>query len=154
MTLLHHLIDQRTADLPAVMFEITETATMENLDRTLKAMRSWRERGIDFSIDDFGTGYSSLSRLKQLPLKELKIDRSFIMDLPGDQNDAVITQAILAMAKTLSLNVVAEGVETLEQSDFLQTHGCTMMQGYYYARPMPIQELYALLTEQADSLVR
>ncbi len=154
MTLLHHLIDQRRTDLPAVMFEITETATMENLDRTLRAMQSWRERGIDFSIDDFGTGYSSLSRLKQLPLKELKIDRSFIMDLPGDQNDAVITQAILAMAKTLSLNVVAEGVETLEQSDFLQTHGCTIMQGYYYARPMPIQELCALLTEPADSPVR
>lgn len=154
MTLLHHLIDQRSNDLPRVMFEITETATMENLDRSLSAMQTWRQRGVEFSIDDFGTGYSSLSRLKQLPLKELKIDRSFIMDLPDDQNDAVITQAILAMAKTLSLSVVAEGVETLEQSDFLRAHGCTIMQGYYYAKPMPIQELSALLTRKANSTVR
>ncbi|MEX2319837.1 MAG: GGDEF and EAL domain-containing protein [Saccharospirillum sp.] len=154
MTLLHHLIDQRSNTLPKVMFEITETATMENLDRTLSAMQSWRQRGVDFSIDDFGTGYSSLSRLKLLPLKELKIDRSFIMDLPGDQNDAVITQAILAMAKTLSLNVVAEGVETREQSDFLRAHGCNIMQGYYYAKPMPIQELNVLLTQAANTPVR
>lgn len=154
MTLLHHLIDQRSSDVPRVMFEITETATMENLDRSLSAMQTWRQRGVEFSIDDFGTGYSSLSRLKQLPLKELKIDRSFIMDLPDDQNDAVITQAILAMAKTLSLSVVAEGVETLEQSDFLRAHGCTIMQGYYYAKPMPIQELSALLTRKANSTVR
>ncbi|WP_028670750.1 putative bifunctional diguanylate cyclase/phosphodiesterase [Saccharospirillum impatiens] len=154
MSLLHHLIDQRADNLPAVMFEITETATMENLDRTLSAMQEWQLKGIDFSIDDFGTGYSSLSRLKQLPLKELKIDRSFIMDLPADQNDAVITQAILAMAKTLSLNVVAEGVETLEQSDFLQTHGCTIMQGYYYARPMPIEALTARLTEPVNEPTR
>lgn len=154
MSLLHHVIDQRSIAVPTVMFEITETATMENLDRTLNAMQGWRQRGIEFSIDDFGTGYSSLSRLKQLPLKELKIDRSFIMDLPNDQNDAVITQAILAMAKTLSLSVVAEGVETLEQSDFLRANGCTIMQGYYYARPMPIQELGLLLTEAVNSPVR
>src|SRR5690606_22871095 len=103
-----------------IVWEITETATMENLDTTMTIMQSTRYKNMDFSIDDFGTGYSSLSRLKQMPISELKIDRSFINDIPQDANDAVIVKTILAMAKTLSLNVVAEGVETKQQADFLK----------------------------------
>ncbi len=130
---------------PRVMWEITETATMENLDASLEAMNTWCGEGVEFSIDDFGTGYSSLARLKQMPLKELKIDRSFIRDIPEDANDAVITQAILAMAQTLSLQVVAEGVETEAQAEFLNRYGCPVLQGYLYARPMPVAELATLL---------
>ncbi|MHA7878564.1 MAG: putative bifunctional diguanylate cyclase/phosphodiesterase [Saccharospirillum sp.] len=145
MQQLQHLLRACTDPHPEILLEITETKTMENLDTTLNAMHLWHDQGVSFSIDDFGTGYSSLSMLKRLPLRELKIDREFIRDLPEDSNDAVITQTILAMARTLSLEVVAEGVETEAQADFLQRHGCDVMQGYYYARPMPIDELDALL---------
>ena len=93
--------------------------------------------GIRFSIDDFGTGYSSLSYLKRLPLFELKIDKSFIQDTPADPDDTAIVQAILSMAKHLQLHVVAEGIETRQQADFLTAAGCDSMQGYLFARPMP-----------------
>lgn len=132
---------------PHIVMEITETAAMENLSDTLGAMEAWQSRGVTFSIDDFGTGYSSLARLKQLPLAELKIDRSFIKDIPGDSNDVVLTRAILAMAQTLSLSVVAEGVETEEQAKFLQSHGCDVLQGYWLGRPVPIEQLHAVLAE-------
>lgn len=141
MQRLQQLLQTQAGPRPEILLEITETKTMENLDTTLAAMHLWHEQGVAFSIDDFGTGYSSLSMLKRLPLVELKIDREFIRELPADANDAVITQTILAMAKTLSLEVVAEGVETQEQSDFLYQHGCDVMQGYFYARPMPMAEL-------------
>ncbi len=141
-------IQEQGSDCPRIMMEITETAAMEDLDATLAAMQRWRGRGIEFSIDDFGTGYSSLSRLKQMPISELKIDRSFIQNTPDDQNDVVITKAILAMAQTLSLNVVAEGVETQRQVDFLSDLGCTALQGYFLARPMAVAELRALLLPQ------
>lgn len=144
------LIKLQPKDRPELLLEITETATMENLTSTLASMQSWREEGVSFSIDDFGTGYSSLAMLKRLPLLELKIDRSFIKDLPEDRNDAVITQAILAMAQTLSLEVVAEGVETDEQADFLTRYGCDTMQGFHFARPMPVGKLKALLEQQGE----
>lgn len=145
MTRLVETLSPLSEQGPRVMWEITETATMENLEATLEAMTTWCAEGVEFSIDDFGTGYSSLARLKQMPLKELKIDRSFIRDIPEDNNDAVITQAILAMAQTLSLQVVAEGVETEAQADFLRRYGCPVLQGYLYARPMPVAELATLL---------
>lgn len=145
MSHLLQLTKTQPEDSPALRLEITETATMQNLDVALEAISAWRQEGIEFSIDDFGTGYSSLSILKQLPLVELKIDRSFIQDIPADHNDAVITETILAMARTLKLEVVAEGVETDAQAAFLTQHGCRIMQGYFYARPMPIAELTALL---------
>lgn len=140
MTRLFDIIDNKCETCPSIIWEITETSAMENLDATLDVMHSNRLQGVGFSIDDFGTGYSSLARLKQLPLSELKIDRSFIDELPQDMNDVVIVKAILAMAKALSLEVVAEGVETQEQADFLTQQGCTNLQGYLYARPMPVGE--------------
>lgn len=145
MSHLLQLTKIQPADSPVLRLEITETATMQDLDVALTAISAWRREGIEFSIDDFGTGYSSLSMLKQLPLVELKIDRSFIQDIPDDHNDAVITETILAMARTLKLEVVAEGVETDAQAAFLTQHGCSIMQGFYYARPMPIEELSQLL---------
>ena len=121
-----------------LLFEVTESLLIENLDETVARMLEITDLGIRFSIDDFGTGYSSLSYLKRLPLFELKIDKSFIKDTPGDRDDTAIVQSILSMAKHLRLRVVAEGVETREQADFLMATGCDVMQGYLFARPMAI----------------
>jgi EAL domain-containing protein (putative c-di-GMP-specific phosphodiesterase class I) len=101
------------------------------------------------SIDDFGTGYSSMSYLKRFPIDQLKIDRSFVNDVPGD--GSAIATAIIAMAHSLSLTVVAEGVETQAQVDFLRQAGCDIMQGFFLARPMPVAELTALLRHRKDA---
>ena len=101
--------------------------------------------GVQFSIDDFGTGYSSLSYLRRFPIDTLKIDRSFVMDLPANGDAAAVAQAIIAMARSLGLSVVAEGVETDEQRAFLHDHGCGAMQGHFFSRPLPADELSAWL---------
>jgi len=99
---------------------------------------------VSFSLDDFGTGYSSLSYLKRFPLAELKIDRSFVKDVPHDANAGAIVDAILGLARTLKLEVVAEGVETLAQRDFLVAHGCAVLQGYLLGRPVPMAQFERL----------
>ncbi len=124
-----------------LQFEITETAIMSNLGATLTAMQRLSEMGVRFSIDDFGTGYSSLNMLKRLPLHELKIDRSFISDLPDDANDAMIARTIIVMAQSLNMRLVAEGVETEAQRRFLHQNGCDEAQGYLLARPMAVEAL-------------
>ena len=121
----------------ALMLEITESLTMTDKGDTIASMERLVALGFRFSMDDFGTGYSSLSYLKRLPLYELKIDRSFVDDLPDDANDVAIVRMILAMAATLGLKVVAEGVETRAQADFLVAHGCQSLQGYLFSRPAP-----------------
>ena len=131
---------QSGADPTQLILEVTEGLLIENLDDTIARMLDIARLGIHFSIDDFGTGYSSLSYLKRLPLFELKIDKSFIQDMPFDLDDTAIVKSILSMAKHLRLRVVAEGVETRQQADFLMTAGCDVMQGYLFARPMPIVE--------------
>lgn len=128
------------ADPTHLILEITEGLLIANIEDTIARMLEIASLGIRFSIDDFGTGYSSLSYLKRLPLFELKIDKSFIQDMPRDPDDTAIVQSILSMAKHLRLRVVAEGVETSEQSDFLMTAGCDAMQGDLFAMPMPIDE--------------
>jgi EAL domain-containing protein (putative c-di-GMP-specific phosphodiesterase class I) len=108
--------------------------------------------GIRISIDDFGTGYSSLTYLKNFPIDAVKIDRSFVRDLSTDQSDAVIAAAIINMAHTLGLNVVAEGVESQYQLDFVRDRGCDEYQGYLLARPMPADEIIALIQQSQPNL--
>jgi diguanylate cyclase (GGDEF)-like protein/PAS domain S-box-containing protein len=124
----------------ALILELTEGLLIDQRDASLARMRELADLGIRFSIDDFGTGYSSLSYLTSMPLYELKIDKRFIDDTPRDARDTAIVQAILAMARHLGLRVVAEGVETQEQADFLVAHDCDGLQGYLYARPMPLDD--------------
>jgi EAL domain-containing protein (putative c-di-GMP-specific phosphodiesterase class I) len=128
-----------------MIFEVTEGLLIENMDDTIGRMHDLAALGIRLSIDDFGTGYSSLSYLKRMPLYELKIDKSFIRDTPNDANGTAIVQSILAMASHLGLSVVAEGVETREQADFLAANGAPRMQGYLFARPMPLEQMMARL---------
>ena len=123
-----------------LIFEVTEGLLIDDLEETIGRMAELAALGIRFSIDDFGTGYSSLAYLKRLPLHELKIDKSFVQDMPHDINDTAIVQLVLSMARHLGLRVVAEGVETQEQAQFLVAHGCQVLQGYLYSRPIPLEQ--------------
>ncbi|QTD34690.1 putative bifunctional diguanylate cyclase/phosphodiesterase [Pseudomonas fluorescens] len=127
--------------------EVTENALMGNIANTLVLLRQIRALGVSLSIDDFGTGYSSLAYLKRLPLNTLKVDRSFILDIPKATADMEIVQAIIVMAHTLHLQVVTEGVESLEQYEFLERSGCDFIQGYLLSRPVPLAELRPVLEE-------
>jgi diguanylate cyclase (GGDEF)-like protein/PAS domain S-box-containing protein len=142
------ILAETGAPASQLIFEVTEGLLIENLDDTIARMHELAQLGIRFSIDDFGTGYSNLAYLKRMPLYELKIDRSFIHDTPGDANGTAIVQSILAMAAHLGLRVVAEGVETRDQAAFLAAHGSPGMQGYLFARPMPLPDMLALLEAQ------
>ena len=121
---------------------------MKNMDDTISTIMDFTNMGIGISIDDFGTGYSSLSYLKKFPLESLKIDRSFVSDIPEDKDDMMITSAIISMAKSLGLKVVAEGVENRQQIAFLKEHQCDFLQGYYFSRPVPAVEFEQLLKKQ------
>lgn len=127
--------------------ELTESILLENIEEALVTLREFDALGVHISIDDFGTGYSSLAYLKKLPISELKIDRSFIRDIPNNEDDMAITTAILALAKSLSLEVVAEGVEHEEQVAFLLQQGCETAQGFLYSKPVPAAE-FAAFVEQ------
>jgi len=125
--------------------EVTEGQVMNNPETSIEKLNKINNVGIDIAIDDFGTGYSSLSYLKKLPLDKLKIDQSFIRDIPSDEDDMAITKAIIALGKSLNLKLIAEGVETVEQRDFIKENGCDYIQGYFYSRPLPPNEMEELL---------
>lgn len=125
--------------------ELTESMLLDNVDGTISTMNALKEIGIRFSLDDFGTGYSSLQYLKRLPLYQLKIDQSFVRDIAIDSSDQAIVRTIIAMAHTLNLNVIAEGVETEEQQELLLNNGCTHYQGYLFGKPAPIAQFEASL---------
>jgi diguanylate cyclase (GGDEF)-like protein/PAS domain S-box-containing protein len=126
--------------------EITESALMDDIDTSARAMRALRELGVKLAVDDFGTGYSSLAYLKQLPIDALKIDRTFIDGLPGDQHDRSITEAIITLGNSLGLTIVAEGVETVEQWIALDELGCTVGQGFLWSPPIPATSFAPLIT--------
>jgi EAL domain-containing protein (putative c-di-GMP-specific phosphodiesterase class I) len=125
--------------------EITESMVMRDLPKALEILTALKRLGVWLAIDDFGTGYSSLSSVKRFPIDVIKVDRSFIRDIPEDSDDKALTEAIIRMAKSLSLTVVAEGVETKEQVAFLQRHACDEFQGYYFSKPIPAEDFARLL---------
>jgi EAL domain-containing protein (putative c-di-GMP-specific phosphodiesterase class I) len=135
------------ADPSRLKLEITESVMVENIDETLSTMTALKAMGISLSLDDFGTGYSSLSQLKRLPLDQLKIDQSFVRDVLQGETDASIVRTIINLAQNLGLNVIAEGVETSRQREFLQRHDCHAFQGYLYSPAVPASELEAFVRE-------
>jgi len=124
---------------------------MQHTERAGKVLAAIKQLGVRIAIDDFGVGYSSLANLKRFPIDTLKVDRSFLRDIPLDTEDRAITQAIIAMGKSLNLTVVAEGVETLEQETFLREHGCDETQGFYFSRPIASDEFADLLLRNIAS---
>jgi len=128
-----------------IEFEVTEGQIMQNPEKSIKILNDINKLGISISIDDFGTGYSSLAYLKKLPINKLKIDKSFVQDLPSDLEDVAITKTIIKLCESLNLNVIAEGVETEEQKDFMLENGCKLIQGYYYSKPVSIEEITKIL---------
>lgn len=142
-------IAQSNANPHRLKLELTEGLLVSNVEDVTVKMVRLKQKGISFSLDDFGTGYSSLAYLKRLPLDQLKIDQSFIRDILQDPNDAAIAKTIIALADSLGLAVIAEGVETEAQRAFLEKHGCSAYQGYLFSRPLPIAELDLLTTPTA-----
>ncbi|HEX5804048.1 MAG TPA: EAL domain-containing protein [Azospira sp.] len=129
--------------------EVTESVAMDNPERAISQLQALRELGVELAIDDFGTGYSSLAYLKLLPIQTLKLDRAFVRDIESDENDAAISVATLALAHNLGLKVVAEGVENEAQRDFLSAHGCDILQGFLFSRPLPAAQATTFLSRHA-----
>ncbi|NMG27913.1 putative bifunctional diguanylate cyclase/phosphodiesterase [Aromatoleum evansii] len=134
------VVEQTGADPANLKLELTESMVVENIDQVVDKMARLKAMGIQFSLDDFGTGFSSLSCLRRLPLDQLKIDQSFVRDVTENANDAAIVRTIIALGQSLGLEVIAEGVETAEQRNFLAVHGCSNYQGYHFSRPVPLEE--------------
>ena len=147
------ILEEAGIDPKCLGLEITESVIMENADQVLQTLTELNEMGIQLSIDDFGTGYSSLNYLKSFTIDKLKIDRSFVQDLVMDADDAAIVTAILAMAHSLGIRVVAEGVETAQQLEFLKQHGCDEYQGFYFSKPLPAEKAIEKLHERNPLLM-
>jgi len=149
---IRDIVQDAGVDPRLLEFELTESMLMVDPEAAVKILHALKDQGMRLSVDDFGTGYSSLAYLKRFPLDALKIDRTFVRDLPDDADDAAITQAVIGLAHSLNLKVVAEGVETRAHLDALRSYGCDEIQGYYVARPLPARECAALLAK-AEPLV-
>jgi diguanylate cyclase (GGDEF)-like protein len=143
----------KEADLESrwLVLEVTESVIMQDAERVTDSLNQLKSLGLELAIDDFGTGYSSLSYLKRFPIDRLKIDQSFVRDITSDKDDAAITSAIIGLTRNLGLRTIAEGVETREQLEFLQLHGCDEAQGFLFSRPLTPDECTTLLAAQADA---
>lgn len=148
MMSIARLIEEEAVSPDCLELELTESCILENEDNAARIMHELRDSGLHHAIDDFGTGYSSLKFIKQLPISKIKIDRSFIKDIVVNEDDAAIVNAIIAMAHSLQLNVVAEGVETKDQLNYLDRLGCDEMQGYLFSIPLPPHKLEKILLEE------
>ena len=141
--LIDHQIDPHWLEI-----ELTESSLMENTSHTIASLQTLQQLGVKVSIDDFGTGYSSLAYLRRFPIDKLKIDIAFIREVTTNPQDAAIARTIIELAHSLNLQVIAEGVETPEQLDFLKKNGCDQVQGYLFSKPLPVLELEAYLRER------
>jgi diguanylate cyclase len=146
------ILRETNLDPAYLELEITESAIMETNNHAIDILSQLRQMGLSLSIDDFGTGYSSMNYLKRFPISKLKIDRSFVKDIPGDAEDGAITAAIIALSKALNIAVVAEGVETKQQADFLLNHQCHLVQGFLYSKPMPVPQADVFLSQNSFNL--
>jgi EAL domain-containing protein (putative c-di-GMP-specific phosphodiesterase class I) len=142
---VYGILIETDCDPSILELEITESTVMQNTEYVIDTFDRIKKLGVRLAIDDFGTGYSSLSILKRLPLDKIKIDQSFVRGLPDDLDDAAIANAIYAMARSLGFSVIAEGVETIAQADFLKNMACEEAQGYLYSKPVTSTEFTKLL---------
>jgi len=147
LTVFKNLMTETKCKAEWIELEITESQIMKNPEEAIKKLQALSDLGIKLAVDDFGTGYSSLAYLKKFPINKLKIDQAFVKDLPHDEEDAAITKALIALAKSLNLGIIAEGVETKEQKDFLVENDCENIQGYYYSKPTPVNEFTQILVD-------
>lgn len=152
-TVAKSIIEKTGANPGRIIIEITESMFLDGSEEAIDWLNNLKSLGVQLAIDDFGTGYSSLSYLKRFPIDKLKIDRAFIKDLPGDEDDASLVKAIIAMAHSLGLSLVAEGVETPDQLDYLRHLNCDLIQGYLFSKPLPADELPPVLN-QLESIAR
>ena len=152
LSLVRQVLDETGLEAQYLELELTESQLLDNVESVISTFQQLRELGVKLAIDDFGTGYSSLSYLKRFPVDYVKIDQTFIRDLTPGSEDAAITRAIIAMAHSLELKVVAEGVETQAQMDFLKSQRCDEIQGYLISKPVPVEQFAQLLREQAEKL--
>ena len=151
ITIVQNVLEETGLAAEFLNLEITENMVIGNVDTAIDIMNRITETGIRISIDDFGTGYSSLNYLKRFPVSELKIDRSFVLDIPENPDDVAITKAIISLAHSLNLKVVAEGVETREQLEFMQRYCCEELQGYYFSKPVPGEDFLNYLKHEDEA---
>ncbi|OSN86365.1 Phytochrome-like protein cph2 [Pseudomonas syringae pv. actinidiae] len=144
-----HILEQTGLSPACLELELTESILMREVNEAMQILDGLKNLGLSIAVDDFGTGYSSLNYLKQFPIDVLKIDRTFVDGLPSGEQDAQIARAIIAMAHSLNLSVIAEGVETHEQLEFLREHGCDEVQGFLFGRPMPPSQFEAQFSNDA-----
>ncbi|HDY86202.1 MAG TPA: EAL domain-containing protein, partial [Methylophaga sp.] len=145
------LLDEYDINPELIEIEITESCLTGDTEQSITALSALKSTHIKLAIDDFGTGYSSLSYLKKFPIDILKIDRAFVSECHSNKEDAAICIAIITLAKSLGLKIVAEGVETYEQLEFLKKYNCEVYQGFYFSRPVGIEQISLLLQEVSES---